>query len=158
MTDKTPRGLNLSGSNSPPLGANTFADVFGFDTPRLAAGLFIKLSCADSLLLAAGAGIGVDSGLPDFRGPQGFWRAYPGLKKSGLRFEQIANPEHFHSDPTLGWGFYGHRLKLYRETQPHGHDDGVEEFFGIHTTWPNAKHSPAACWYMRLDSLTEVNL
>src|SRR4051812_32162378 len=72
-----------------------------------------------SLLVTAGAGLGVDSGLPDFRGPEGFWRAYPGLKQSGLRFEQIANPEHFHTDPTLGWGFYGHRLKLYRETKPH---------------------------------------
>ena len=33
--------LNLFGSNSPPLGAYTFAVVFGFDTPLLAAGLFI---------------------------------------------------------------------------------------------------------------------
>src|ERR1035437_3205390 len=38
--------LNLSGSNSPPLGAHTFAVVFGFDTPRLAAGLFITDSSA----------------------------------------------------------------------------------------------------------------
>src|SRR5450759_237666 len=34
-------GRNLSGFNSPPLGALIFAVVFGFDTPRLAAGLFI---------------------------------------------------------------------------------------------------------------------
>ena len=33
--------LNLSGFNSPSLGALTFAVVFGFDTPRLAAGLFM---------------------------------------------------------------------------------------------------------------------
>ena len=32
---------------------------------------------ADALLIGAGAGMGVDSGLPDFRGAQGFWRAYP---------------------------------------------------------------------------------
>jgi hypothetical protein len=31
------------------------------------------------LLIAAGAGMGVDSGLPDFRGNQGFWKAYPAL-------------------------------------------------------------------------------
>jgi NAD-dependent SIR2 family protein deacetylase len=30
---------------------------------------------ADALLIGAGAGIGVDSGLPDFRGDHGFWRA-----------------------------------------------------------------------------------
>ena len=28
---------------------------------------------ADALLICAGAGMGVDSGLPDFRGPKGFW-------------------------------------------------------------------------------------
>ena len=36
--------LNLFGSTSPPLGAYTFAVVFGFDTPLLAAGLFIFYS------------------------------------------------------------------------------------------------------------------
>jgi NAD-dependent SIR2 family protein deacetylase len=35
---------------------------------------------ADALVIAAGAGMGVDSGLPDFRGNEGFWKAYwPGL-------------------------------------------------------------------------------
>lgn len=29
---------------------------------------------ATALLIVAGAGIGVDSGLPDYRGPNGFWR------------------------------------------------------------------------------------
>jgi len=77
------------------------------------------IQSADSLLITAGAGMGVDSGLPDFRGPQGFRRAYPGLKAAGLRFEEIASPRHFHCDPALAWGFYGHRLKLYRSTLPH---------------------------------------
>lgn len=31
---------------------------------------------ADGLLITARAGMGVDSGLPDFRGAEGFWRAY----------------------------------------------------------------------------------
>ena len=39
------------------------------------------LRSADALFFHAGAGMGVDSGLPDFRGPQGFWRAYPPMKK-----------------------------------------------------------------------------
>ena len=29
-----------------------------------------------NLLITAGAGIGVDSGLPDFRGEKGLWKAY----------------------------------------------------------------------------------
>jgi NAD-dependent SIR2 family protein deacetylase len=32
---------------------------------------------SDALLICAGAGMGVDSALPDFRGDEGFWRAYP---------------------------------------------------------------------------------
>ncbi len=74
---------------------------------------------ADGLLITAGAGIGVDSGLPDFRGNQGFWQAYPALAKSGIHFHDIANPNAFAHSPRQAWGFYGHRLKLYRETQPH---------------------------------------
>ena len=33
------------------------------------------IKAADAILIAAGAGMGVDSGLPDFRGTQEFWRA-----------------------------------------------------------------------------------
>jgi len=74
---------------------------------------------ADALLICAGAGMGVDSGLPDFRGDQGFWNAYPPYKQLGLSFYDLANPEWFSADPALAWGFYGHRLELYRRTAPH---------------------------------------
>lgn len=74
---------------------------------------------ADGLLITAGAGMGVDSGLPDFRGNEGFWQAYPALGQAQIAFKDIANPDYFHTDPTLAWGFYGHRLALYRRTQPH---------------------------------------
>jgi NAD-dependent SIR2 family protein deacetylase len=74
---------------------------------------------AEALLIGAGAGMGVDSGLPDFRGDQGFWRSYPPYKKLGLNFVEMANPDWFSRDPELGWGFYGHRLNLYRITSPH---------------------------------------
>lgn len=73
---------------------------------------------ADALLITAGAGMGVDSGLPDFRGTDGFWGAYPALGRAMLQFEEIANPEAFVERPHLAWGFYGHRLNLYRETPP----------------------------------------
>jgi NAD-dependent SIR2 family protein deacetylase len=77
------------------------------------------IAAADALLIAAGAGMGVDSGLPDFRGNQGFWRAYPPYAKLGLAFTSLANPRWFRDDPELAWGFYGHRLQLYRRTRPH---------------------------------------
>ena len=78
---------------------------------------------ADGLLITAGAGMGVDSGLPDFRGAnpgnEGFWNAYPALGRAQIQFEAIASPEAFHAKPELAWGFYGHRLNLYRNTVPH---------------------------------------
>lgn len=74
---------------------------------------------ADGIVIAAGAGMGVDSGLPDFRGDQGFWQAYPPLAKAGIRFVDIANPAAFEAGQGLAWGFYGHRLALYRPTAPH---------------------------------------
>ena len=77
------------------------------------------IQAADALLITAGAGMGVDSGLPDFRGAQGFWRAYPAIAKLGLSFEEMANPAWFSKDPYLAWAFYGHRLNLYRQTEPH---------------------------------------
>lgn len=73
---------------------------------------------ADMLIIAAGAGMGVDSGLPDFRGNDGFWRAYPALRQAGLAFTSIASPAAFATRPEQAWGFYGHRLALYRNTVP----------------------------------------
>jgi NAD-dependent SIR2 family protein deacetylase len=75
---------------------------------------------ASAILIACGAGMGVDSGLPDFRGKEGFWRAYPAYRELGLSFVEMANPGTFRADPALAWGFYGHRLGLYRRTRPHG--------------------------------------
>ena len=37
---------------------------------------------AAALVVATGAGMGIDSGLPDFRGDQGFWKAYPAYERS----------------------------------------------------------------------------
>jgi NAD-dependent SIR2 family protein deacetylase len=74
---------------------------------------------AGALVVTAGAGMGVDSGLPDFRGDRGFWNAYPPYERLGLTFVDAANPAHFDDDPPFGWGFYGHRTNLYRATTPH---------------------------------------
>src|SRR5512134_3647328 len=87
--------------------------------PEIVARAADALASARALVVTAGAGMGVDSGLPDFRGDQGFWKAYPMYERLGLSFVDAANPEHFERDPAFGWGFYGHRLALYRRTVPH---------------------------------------
>ncbi|MEA3086374.1 MAG: hypothetical protein QOC89_4071 [Paraburkholderia sp.] len=72
----------------------------GFDLIEASAAIFFAwlfkvtsaaqwLREADGLLITAGASMGVDSGLPDFRGAEGFWRAYPALHAEGVHFEDI---------------------------------------------------------------------
>ncbi len=97
---------------------------------------------ADFLLFGAGAGMGVDSGLPDFRGDDGFWRAYPPFQKLGFSFIDLANRKWFERDPRLAWGFYGHRLNLYRATPPHAG-------FAVLKAWSEAK--PAQVFTSNVD-------
>jgi NAD-dependent SIR2 family protein deacetylase len=100
---------------------------------------------ADAMLIGAGAGMGVDSGLPDFRGAQGFWRAYPPYQRLGLNFVDLANPHWFAGDPALAWGFYGHRFQLYRATQPHAG-------FGILRRWAQRMKHGAYIFTSNVDS------
>ena len=77
--------------------------------------------------------MGVDSGLPDFRGNEGFWKAYPPMAKLGISFVQMANSHWFEHHPQLAWGFYGHRLNLYRQTVPH---QGFSQLLGLARSKP----------------------
>ncbi len=77
------------------------------------------IRAADTLLITAGAGLGVDSGLPDFRGPHGFWKIHPQYAAAGLSFADLANPIWFFNHPEKAWGFYGYRYHLYQRTMPH---------------------------------------
>ncbi|MFO0552419.1 MAG: Sir2 family NAD-dependent protein deacetylase [Polyangiaceae bacterium] len=99
---------------------------------------------ADALIVTAGAGMGVDSGLPDFRGDEGFWRAYPPMKHLGLSFVDMANPRLFATDPRFAWGFYGHRLGLYRRTAPHAG-------FSILRAWAEGKRAGAFVFTSNVD-------
>lgn len=91
------------------------------------------MESAESLVIAVGAGMGVDSGLPDFRGNDGFWKAYPALAKAHIDFYSIACPDAFVSNPRRAWGFYGHRLNLYRDIVPHAG-------FDILKSWGESMH------------------
>ena len=88
------------------------------DNEQLARGAD-ALRNAEALLICAGAGMGVDSGLPDFRGDEGFWNAYPPYRDLDVAFTDMANPRWFTKNPQFAWGFYGHRRNLYRKTVPH---------------------------------------
>lgn len=77
------------------------------------------IAYADALVIGAGAGMGVDSGLPDFRGANGLWtrRRFSGGRPMDIM--EMASPQAFEVDPAFAWGFYGQRLNDYRNAEPH---------------------------------------
>lgn len=99
---------------------------------------------ADTLLITAGAGMGVDSGLPDFRGKQGFWRAHPSYAAEGLTFQDLANPQWFFNEPRRAWGFYGSRYHSYGNTQPHAG-------FTLLKSWLDSKPNPGFVYTSNVD-------
>lgn len=80
----------------------------------------VELICqADGILITAGAGMSVDSGLPDFRSVGGFWNAYPQLQKFNLHFMEIATPLAYQQHTEIAKWFFAHRLNQYRQAEPH---------------------------------------
>ena len=99
---------------------------------------------ADAIVIAAGAGLGVDSGLPDFGGHERLWHAYPAPTRAHLEFLDVANPKSFLSDSALAWGFFGHSLSLYRNAQPH-------KGFGILKEWSERAYFGARVFTSNVD-------
>lgn len=93
---------------------------------------------SDGILITAGAGMSVDSGLPDFRSSGGFWNAYPAFREHNLNFQDIATPMSFETHTELIYWFYGHRLVQYRNTTPH-------EGYQILKRWAAENHTVILC-------------
>lgn len=73
---------------------------------------------ADGIVILAGAGMSVDSGLPDFRGKTGMWT------QAQEDFITLASAKGFASDPLRVWNFYINRILQYAHTEPHqGYSD-----------------------------------
>jgi NAD-dependent deacetylase len=64
------------------------ADAVELD--RLAA----LLRAADQVVVLTGAGISTESGIPDFRGPQGIWTKDPSAERKATIQHYVADPEH----------------------------------------------------------------
>jgi len=90
--------------------SRTLHDRFG-ETPKPApeTGALPGIDCA-RVLVITGAGVSAESGIPTFRGKDGYWR--------NLDPTTLATPEAFARDPQLVWEWYRERRQRIREAQP----------------------------------------
>jgi len=62
------------------------------------------------VLVITGAGISAESGIPTFRGKNGYWR--------NLAPAKLATPEAFEGNPSLVWEWYRERRRIIRAAHP----------------------------------------
>jgi NAD-dependent deacetylase len=69
------------------------------------------------VLVITGAGISAESGIPTFRGKDGYWR--------NLDPAKLATPEAFAKDPQLVWEWYRERRQRIRAADPNAAHDAL---------------------------------
>ncbi|PWT79912.1 MAG: NAD-dependent protein deacylase [Acidobacteria bacterium] len=69
------------------------------------------------VLVITGAGVSAESGIPTFRGKDGYWRNLDPLK--------LATPEAFARDPELVWQWYRERRQRIRNAQPNAAHEAI---------------------------------
>jgi NAD-dependent deacetylase len=84
-------------------------------------------------LFLTGAGVSAESGIPTFRGPEGFWT----VGSSVYRPEELATLRTFMRDPELVWPWYLWRRQACRDASPNAAHDAfvsIEHTLGSRST------------------------
>lgn len=76
-----------------------------------------QLTEADAMLILTGAGMGVDSGLSDYRGKSGQWGKVADETK--LNAIDVVNPQYMEKNPGYVWELFARRMKEYQQAIPH---------------------------------------
>jgi len=111
---------------------------------RLAA----RLRLADQIVVLTGAGISTESGIPDFRGPQGLWTKDPSAERKATIQHYVADAEHRRevwrnradSELFRGAPNAGHRALAELERRANVHTLVTQNVDGLHQA---AGSSPA---------------
>jgi NAD-dependent protein deacetylase/lipoamidase len=74
------------------------------------------------VLVVTGAGVSKESGIPTFRGRDGYWR--------NLDPAKLATPEAFARDPELVWQWYRERRERIRGAQPNAAHHAIAKLAG----------------------------
>jgi NAD-dependent deacetylase len=69
------------------------------------------------VLVVTGSGVSAESGIPTFRGADGYWRNRNPM--------QLATPEAFENDPDLVWEWYTERRTRIRAASPNAAHDAI---------------------------------
>src|SRR6266436_881766 len=69
------------------------------------------------VLVLTGAGVSAESGIPTFRGKDGYWR--------NLDPTKLATPEAFARDPQLVWDWYRERRQRIRDARPNAAHEAI---------------------------------
>jgi len=69
------------------------------------------------VLVLTGAGVSAESGIPTFRGKDGYWR--------NLDSTKLATPEAFAHDPRLVWDWYRERRERIRNARPNAAHEAI---------------------------------
>jgi len=69
------------------------------------------------VLVVTGAGVSAESGIPTFRGRDGYWRNHDP--------EKLATPEAFVRDPKLVWEWYRERRRRIRDARPNAAHEAI---------------------------------
>lgn len=85
--------------------------------------LIVALSRARSVFVLTGAGMSAESGLPTFRGLNGYWGKH--------RVEDLASPQGFERDPLTVWRWYNERIRAYAGAQPNAGHYALAELEGL---------------------------
>jgi len=78
-----------------------------------------SLQTAKKIVFVTGAGISQESGIPTFRGKDGYWKKYDPMK--------LATIDAFNQDPKLVWEWYEDRRKNILGAQPNAGHNAIAE-------------------------------